>query len=70
MNCSRYLKNTNDWTRCFHLELSWKMMNFRVVITHCVMIKSDLSWTVSVHGHPFDKDKWSACIVHNSEEIF
>ena len=31
-----------------------------LVITHCVMIKSDLSWTVSVHGHPFDKDKCSA----------
>ena len=31
-----------------------------LVVTHCIMIKSDLSWTVCVHGHPFDKDKCSA----------
>jgi hypothetical protein len=31
-----------------------------LVVTHCIMIKSDLSWTLSVHGHPLDKHKCSA----------
>ena len=41
-----------------------------LVITHCIMIKSDLSWTVSVHGHPIGKDKCSALstIPHKSSD--
>lgn len=30
-----------------------------LVITHCIMIESDLSWTVSVHCNQIDKDKCS-----------
>lgn len=30
-----------------------------LVITHCIVINSDLTWTVSVHGHQLDASKCS-----------